>query len=65
MTTIRFGKSCDSCPTFHNNYDVGDIVACDDCGRDLCAPCREASSHYMVRAEICCDQCPGLLAGCA
>jgi hypothetical protein len=64
VSTIRFGKACDRCPTRYNNYDTGDIVNCDDCGLDLCEPCREATQHYMVRVE-CCGECPGAAAGCA
>ena len=65
MTLIRFGKSCDGdgCSTYYNDYSVGDIVPCDDCGRDLCLPCREKTAHHMVRVE-CCDECPGPLASC-
>ena len=63
MATIRFGKACDRCPTSYNNYSCGDIVTCDDCGLDLCKPCRDATGHVMVR-EVCCQECPDEAAGC-
>jgi hypothetical protein len=63
VSTIRFGKQCDRCPTFHNNYDVGDIVWCEDCGRDLCAPCQSATGHPPA-PEVCCGECPAPVLHC-
>lgn len=60
MTIVMWGKKCDraGCTVVHNNYDVGDIVYCADCGLDLCGACQEATGHRLVR-ETCCGECPG------
>ena len=62
---IRFGKACDGdgCTTRHNNYDVGDIVWCPDCDRDLCGACQVKTSHPPA-PDVCCEECPAPVLHC-
>lgn len=48
MVTVRFGAKCDRCWVIHNDYDVGDIAWCEDCGLDLCDKCAELDKHQTI-----------------